>query len=144
MLNAVQKLRSPDNSRIQIVAIFPGPIRNHRDGIRIAPSSFFGPKSTTQDWFYSKCVEIISRDDPHRCAFCAIADAQCRAGDAIDDERVKQRRVSFEINEVGVRESVVSWYAARRADKREHSVLMWHERIRPDQNSFNPTQHRGI
>src|SRR5215471_21695367 len=100
MLNAVQKLRSPDNSRIQIVAIFPGPISDHRDGMRIAPSSFFGSKSATEDWSYSECVEIIRRHDANGCAFGAIADAQRRAGDAIDDERLKQRRVLFQIDEV--------------------------------------------
>jgi hypothetical protein len=77
--------------------------------MRIASSSFFGSKSATKDWFYSECVEIIRRYDANGCAFGAIADAQRRSGDAIDDERLKQRGVFFEINEVGIRESVVSW-----------------------------------
>src|SRR4029077_5584298 len=74
----------------------------------------------------------------------AIADAQRRARNAIDDERLKQRGVFFEINEVRIRESIVSRYAARHANKREHPVLMWHERIRPNQNSFDPTEHCGV
>ena len=82
--------------------------------------------------------------DLRRLEFGAIPDAQRRAGDAIDDERLKQRGVFFEIDEVRIRESVVSWYAARRANKREHPVLMWHERIRPNQNSFDPTEHCGV
>jgi hypothetical protein len=38
----------------------------------------------------------------------------------------------------------VPWYTARRANKREHPVLMRYERIRPNQNSFDPTEHRSI
>src|SRR5215470_1334939 len=105
MLNAVHKLRPPDNVRIEIVAIFPGPIRNHRDGMRIASSCLFGSKSAPQNWPHIECIEIIRRYDANGCAFGAIADAQGRTGDAIDNERLKQRGVFFEINEVGIRES---------------------------------------
>jgi hypothetical protein len=38
----------------------------------------------------------------------------------------------------------MSWYAARRANQREHPVLMCHERIRANQNSFDPTQNGRI
>ena len=112
--------------------------------MRVSASRFFRAESATKDWPYSECIEIIGRHDSHQCAFGAIADAQRRAGDAIDDERFKQRGVFFEINEVRIREPVVSWYAARHANKREHPVLMWHERIRPNQNSFDPTEHCGV
>ena len=144
MLNAVQNLGSSDNGRIEIVAIFPGLISDHRHGMRIASSSFFGSKSATEDWFYSECVELIRRDYSHRCALGAVADAERRTGDAIDDERLKKRGVSFKIDEVRIRESVVFGDAARRADERKHLVLMRHERIRTDQNSFDPTEHRGV
>ena len=144
VLNAVQKLRSTDNVRIEIVTIFPGPVRNHRDGMRITSSSFIGPESAPQNWPHTECVEIICRYNSNACPFSAIADAQRRTGDAIDDERLKQRGAFFEINEVGIRKPIVSWYSAGRANKREHSVLMWHERIRPNQNSFDPTEHRSI
>src|SRR5438067_11505313 len=144
MLNAVQNLGSPDNGRIEIVAIFPGPISDHRDGMRIASSSFFGSKSATEEWFHSECVEIIRRDYSHRCAFGAVADAERRTGDAIDDERLKERGVSFKISEIRIGQPVVLGYAARRADERKHPVLMWHERIRPNQDSFDPTEHCGV
>src|SRR5262249_18614631 len=144
VLNAVHKLRPPDDVRIEIVAIFPGPICNHRDGMRITSRFLFRSESAPQNWPHTECVEIIRRYNPYGCAVGAVAGAQRRAGDAIDDERLKQRGVSFEINEVGIRESVVSWYAACRANKRKHAVLMCHKRIRPNQNSFDPTEHRGI
>src|SRR5262249_27856910 len=112
--------------------------------MRITSDSFFGSESAPQNWPHTECIEIIRRYDANACAFGAIADAQRRTGDAIDDERLKQRSVFSEINEIGIREPVVSRYPARRADKREHPVLMWHERIRPNQNSFDPTEHRGV
>src|SRR5262249_46493325 len=144
MLNAVQKLSSANNSWIEIVPIFPRPISDNRDGMRIASCCFFGSESTTEDRFYSECVEIIRRYDANGCAFGAVADAQRRTGNAIDDERLKQRRVFFEISEVGIRKSVISGYASRRADKGEHPILMWHQWIRPNQNSFDQTENRRI
>src|SRR5205823_4601919 len=136
--------RPADNVRVEVVAIFPGSISDHRDGMRIAPCFFFRSESAPQNWPHTECAEIIRRYDSHRCAFGTIADAQCRTGDAIDDERLKQSGVFFEINKVRIGKPIVPWYAARRANKREHSVLMWHERIRPNQNSFDPTEHRSI
>src|SRR5215469_15777399 len=144
VLNTVQILYPADNVRIGIVAISPGSIGDYCDGMRIAASRFFGAESATENWLHTECVEIISRYNPNGCAFGPVADAQRSAGDAIDNERLKQRGVFFEINEVRIREPVVPWYAARRANKREHPVLMWHKRIRPNQNSFNPTEHRGV
>src|SRR5262249_14763831 len=144
VLNTVKKLSLAYDCGITFVAIFPRPVTDHCHWMCVSSDCFFRAKSAAENRLHSECVKIIRRYDANGCAFGAIADAQCRASNAIDNERLKERRVFFQIQKIGIRESIVSRHATRRADQREHPVLMWHERIRPDQNSFYPTEHRGI
>jgi len=58
----------------------------------------------------------------------------------IDNERLKESGVFFEIDKVGERKPVVFLDSACLADKRKHSVLVLHQRIWTNQNSFDPTE----
>src|SRR4030095_6014417 len=74
----------------------------------------------------------------------AIADAQRRAGDAVDYERLEQCGILFVIEEFGIREAGESILTARCRVQREHAVLVRDQGVWSNQNSFDPTQHRVV
>src|SRR5204862_179806 len=116
----------------------------HRHWMSVATFAFLRPKASTENRFYSKRIEIIRGNDSTRNALGAIAHAQRCAHDPIDDERLEKHGIFFVIEEFGIRESRISRCAACCRIQREHAVLMRDERIRPNENSFDPTQHRGV
>src|SRR6202011_2087933 len=144
VLNTIQVLRSTDDVWIELIAIFPGSITDHRHRMRVSARAFFGAKAAAENRSDAERVEIVSRDDSAGGPLRSIANAQRRSHDSVDDERFEQRCVLLEVEKGGIGESVVSFDAARCADERQHAVLMRHKRIKPDQNSFNPTEDRGI
>src|SRR5207244_1519702 len=57
---------------------------------------------------------------------------------------VEERGIFCVIEEFRIRESGISRRAARCRIEREHAVLVRDEWIWANQNSFDPTQHRGV
>ena len=129
VLNPVEILRSADDIRIATVTILPGLITDHGHWMRVATFTFLGPEPAPQNRFYSERVEIICRDNCARRAFSAIADAQRRAHNSIDDERLKERGILFVIEEFGIRQPSESIFTARCGVQREHAVLVYDQRI---------------
>ena len=129
VLNAIQILRSADDVRIAAVTILPSPITDHGHRVRIATFTFLRSEAATENRFYSERVEIICRDNSPRRAFSAIADAQRRARNSIDDERLKERGILFVIEEFGIRQPSESIFTARCGVQREHAVLVYDQRI---------------
>src|SRR5205814_7783415 len=138
VLDAVQNLRSTDYVRIAAIPFLPRSITDHCDWMRIAPRPFFRSESAPQDRLHSERVEIVGGDNSPRRTLGAIADAQGRAHDPIDDERLEERGILFVIEEFGKREAGVSRDAAGGGVQGKHPVLMRDQWIRTNQDSFNP------
>ncbi len=112
--------------------------------MRVATRVFFRSKAAAENRPHAERVEIIRGHHSSDRTLGAIAIAQRCASDFIDDERLEQGRVFFEIEKVGIGKSGETLSASGRAVEREHPVLMRDERIRMDENSFDPTQGRGV
>ena len=101
-------LRFADDVRIALVTILPGHVTDDCDRMRVTSGAFFGSKSATENRSNAQRVEIIRGDDSSDRTLGAIANAQRRARDSIDDERFEERRVLFEIEKVGIGKSASS------------------------------------
>src|SRR5436190_15443656 len=142
VLNSVKILRFANDIRIAFVTVLPRQVTNHRDRVRVSAAALFRSKSAAQNRSNPERVEIIRGNNSTARAFGAIADTQRCARDFIDDKRLEQSRVFFEIEEVGVRNSCVTLNAAGRGVEGKHSILMRDERVRPNEYSFDPTENR--
>src|SRR5262249_44982993 len=144
VLNPVEILRSADDVRIAAVTILPGSIPDHGHRMRIATFTFLRSEAAPENRSPSERVEVLRRDDCARRAFSAIANAQGCAGNLINDERFKQRGILLVIEKFWVGQSSVPILTARCGVQRKHMVLVRDQRIRANQNSFDPTEHRGV
>ena len=106
--------------------------------MRVAFRAFFGAKSAAENWPHAEGVKIIRGHNSSDRALGAIASAQRCARNFIDNERLKERRVLFKIEKVGIGKSA-SLPATDCAAQRNHPVLMCDERIRANENPFDPT-----
>src|SRR6266436_8306302 len=88
---------------------------------------------------HAERVEIIRGHHSSDRTLGAVAIAQRCASDFIDDERLEQGRIFFEIEEVRIRKSGETLSAPGRAVEREHPILVRDERIGADENPFDPT-----
>src|SRR5205823_12781248 len=91
--------------RIAFVTILPRHVTYDGDRMRVASGAFFRSKSAAEDRPDAERVEIIRGDHSSDRALGAVAVAQRRARDFIDNERLKKRRVLFDIGKVGIRKS---------------------------------------
>src|SRR5207247_9178713 len=110
----------------------------------VASRAFFSSKAAAENWPHAERVEIIRGHHSSDRTLGAVAIAQRCASDFIDDERLEQGRVFFEIEEVGIRKSGETLSAAGRAVEREHPILVSDERIGADENPFDPTYGGGV
>src|SRR5947208_3358136 len=138
-LNAVHVLRLANDVRITFVTILPRHVTYDCDRMGVATGSFFRSESAAQNRPHAERVEIIRGHHSSDRTLGAVAIAQRCASDFIDDERLEQGRVFFEIEEVGIRKSSETLSAPGRAVEREHSILVRDERIGADENPFDPT-----
>ena len=144
VLNAIKDLSSANDVRVAAVTIFPRLITDHRHWMRVAPCAFFRSESAAENRLDPECVEIICGDNSPRRTFGAIAHTQGRAHDPIDDERLEEGGAFFKVEELGIGEPGIPRRAAGGGVQREHPVLVRNQRIRSDQNSFDPTEHGGV
>ena len=144
VLNAVKILCFADDFRVALVTVLPGLVTDHCDRMRVSPLAFFRFEAASHNRTHAKGIEIVRRNDSADRALRPVANAERRAHDLIDNERFKQRRIFFEIEKVWIRKRSALLRAARCADEREHPVLMRHERVRANQNSFDPTKYGGV
>src|SRR5437868_3417028 len=72
--------------------------------MRVASLAFFRPEAAAKHRANTERIEIIRRNDSTRSTLRAMADAERRARDSIDSERLDESCVSWEIQHSGVGE----------------------------------------
>src|SRR5207253_10087872 len=127
VLNAVHILRFANDVRIAFVTIFPRHVTYDCDRMRVASRAFFGSKAAAKKWPHAKGVKMIRGHHSSDRTLGAVPNAQRCACDFIDNERLKKRRVLFEIEKVWIRKSFVTLGAADGGVECEHSILMRYE-----------------
>ena len=142
---AGEHLRFADDVGIAAEAVLPRLVADHRHRMRVATGVLARVESAAENRTHADRVEVVRRDHAARRALGAIADAERRPRDFLGDERVGERAAALKIDPVGPRHVVpVRARAAIGAGHRDEAVLIDHERIRPQQDAFDPAEHGGV
>ena len=112
--------------------------------MRVASLAFFRPEAAAKHRANTERIEIIRRNDSTRSTFRAIADAERRARDSIDNERLEQSCVFLEIEKIGIGETFLFRSSLSGTKERDHPLLMRDQRVGANQNSLDPTEDRGV
>jgi hypothetical protein len=128
--HAGEHLRATDDRGIAVKPLLPQRVADDGDGMRVAADVLARLEAPSDNGMHADRVEIIRRHHAAERTLCAIADAECRAGDLVGDEGIGQCAVPFEILEVWPRHIVTaqSCGAAVRTGHRDQSILIDHDR----------------
>ncbi len=144
VLDAIQILRLADDLRVALVTILPHLIADYCDRMGVAPHALFRPEATAQDWAHAERIKVVRRNETSECALGVIADAERRRNELVDDERLDQGAVFFEIDAIGMRELIKARRTARRSRQDKHSFLVRHRWVGMKEDSFDPTKNGRI
>src|SRR5436853_7090382 len=112
--------------------------------MRVASLAFFRPEAAAKHRANTERIEIIRRNDSTRSTFRAIADAERRARDSIDNERLGQSCGFLEIEKIGIGATLLCRRSSCGTKERAQSLLMRDQRERANQNCLNPPEDHAV
>src|SRR5262249_5726760 len=144
MRHAVEADRRPNGFWIVREPPLPELIADDDDRVRIAADVFARVKAASHNRLYAERIEVIRRDDAARYALgFLIHESERRAVDPVRDERLNRRSAPLEVLEVRPRNVSALRPFRHRAGDDEDAVLVAHQRIRAEHDTFDPAEDRG-
>ena len=141
MLHTIEELCPADDIRIAMVAILPGLIADHRSRMGVATYVVAAFEEASHHRADAERLEVVCRNNAAGSALGTVADRERGPENPIRDQSIKQRAVLLEIQEVRPGETGAAVPVG--SSEGDHPILIPDERIRAQQDSFDPAEHRG-
>src|ERR1700686_128243 len=110
----------------------------------VASDVFAGLETAAKNRIHPNCVKIIRGYDAASEALGTIAEAERRAHDFVHDEGVDQRATLLQIEDVGPGNAGRAGLATSGSGERDKLFLVSYERVRTEEDSFDPTENGGV